>query len=119
MKLKYTAVSGEIENLKKSRYKHFKLKIMKTIKMKSILPACIFMLAIVSAFAFKGAQESPLLTPDTGWINLPGQPCAIEVQCDNNPGPICTAIHNGVEYQAFGKTSEMPLICTKVLSRRF
>jgi len=90
---------------------------MKTKKMKSVLPACIFMLAIVSAFAFKGIEENPLLAPETGWINLPGTPCAIAVECDNNPllEVVCTTIYNGVEHQAFGKPNPSSMNCSRVL----
>lgn len=91
---------------------------MKTKFFKLVLPAFVFMLAIVSAFAFKGIEESALLAPEAGWINLPGQPCHLEVECSNDPGPICTTVYNGMEFQAFGKTSEVPLICNKVLSIR-
>ncbi|WP_417558493.1 DUF6520 family protein [Mesoflavibacter zeaxanthinifaciens] len=90
---------------------------MKTKKFKTVLPVFVLILAIASAFAFKDTEESPLLAPETGWINLPGTPCAIAVECDNNPllEVVCTAIYNGVEYQAFGKPNPSSMLCSRVL----
>lgn len=91
---------------------------MKTKILKMVLPAFVLMLAVFGAFAFKSAESKALLAPETGWINLPGQPCAIPVECDNTPSDfICQAFHNGMLRQAFGKTSEQPPVCNKILYR--
>lgn len=89
---------------------------MKTKILKMILPAVVFMLAVVSAFAFKNVERKALLAPEPGWVNLPGNPCSIEVMCDDDPtlSQVCTAIINGIEYQAFGKSSSSPN-CIRVL----
>ncbi|WP_027126467.1 DUF6520 family protein [Gelidibacter mesophilus] len=90
---------------------------MKTKFLRSILPAFVFMLAVVSAFAFKGIEEKALLAPETGWINLPGTPCTVAVECDNNPllEEVCTVIYNGVRHQAFGKQDPSSMNCARVL----
>lgn len=91
---------------------------MKTKFLKMVLPASVLMLAVFGAFAFKGADNKALLAPQTGWINLPGQPCLVQVPCDSTPSDfICTTIYNGVSRQAFGKVSEQPPMCNKVLYR--
>jgi hypothetical protein len=90
---------------------------MKTKFFKIVLPTFILMLAVVSAFAFKNVEDKALLAPETGWINLNNKPCAESVQCTTDPGPICTMVHLGVTYQAFGKISENPPVCTKVLRK--
>jgi len=83
---------------------------------RTILPILILSIAVISAFAFKGYNETIVL--ETGWINLPGNPCAIEVQCNNTPSDfICNAFYNGTIYQAFGKPNPNILICNKILWR--
>src|SRR5690606_2308984 len=109
---------GKIENLEKSRSKLLNFNIMKTKILKMVLPAFVLMLAIFGAFAFKSAGDKALLLPETGWINLPGQPCLTTVQCDTTPSDfVCEVFHNGELHQAFGKTSEEPPICNKTLYR--
>ncbi|MGQ2981866.1 DUF6520 family protein [Flavobacterium sp.] len=77
---------------------------MKTNFLKMVLPAFALLLAVFGAFAFKSVEDKALLAAQPGWISPPGQPCSVQVQCDNTVKPfMCTAIHNGVEYQAFGK----------------
>lgn len=89
---------------------------MKTKILKMILPVFVLMLAVVSAFAFKNAENKALLTFESGWLDIPGNPCNIEVECDNSPSDfICTAFHNNVEYQAYGKVIPNSLVCDKVL----
>jgi hypothetical protein len=91
---------------------------MKTKILKLVLPAFVLMLAVGSAYAFKFEENKALLAPKTGWINLPGEPCAIEVQCSDTPSDqICTAIHNGNLYQAFGKNNPQIMICIQILFR--
>lgn len=91
---------------------------MKTNFLKIVLPAFVLMLAVFGAFAFKNVEKSALLAPETGWINLPGQPCSVQVECDNTVKPfVCTAIHNGTSQQAFGKISPQAMSCNKVLYR--
>lgn len=88
---------------------------MKTKSVRRVLPLFAFMAAVAGAFAF-GQGESKVLAPEMGWINLPGQPCAVEVQCDNrSTGPLCTAIYQGTSHQAFGKSDPSVNICDKVL----
>ncbi|MGV3460261.1 MAG: DUF6520 family protein [Flavobacterium sp.] len=84
--------------------------------LKSILPVFTLVLAVFSAFAFKSADEK-LLAPESGWINLPGLPCAIITQCDNTPGSVCTAVYQGSVYQAFGKEFPTAMFCNKILYR--
>lgn len=91
---------------------------MKSKKIKMVLPALVLMLAVFGAFAFKSAEDKALLAPETGWASLPGQPCAIQVQCDNEVNPfVCTVVHEGITRQAFGLVSKNPPICNKVLYR--
>jgi len=92
---------------------------MKTKFLKMVLPISILMLAVVSAFAFKNVEEKALLGPEKGWLIIPGNPCSIEVDCDNSPNPaICTGVFGGMEYVARGK--EHPTgPCVKVLYRLF
>ncbi|MGV3460263.1 MAG: DUF6520 family protein [Flavobacterium sp.] len=90
---------------------------MKTKFFKMVLPALTLMLAVFGAFAFKTVDSKALLAPESAWINLPGQPCAVEVQCDNTPGLTCTAIYQGTTHQAFGKVNPSQMICNKVLYR--
>lgn len=91
---------------------------MKAKIFKMVLPAFILMLAVFGAFAFKNADNKALLAPETGWINLPGQPCFLEVSCDDALSPfVCTTIHNGVTRQAFGKENPQSMVCDKVLYR--
>lgn len=93
---------------------------MKAKILKIVLPSFVILVAVFSAFAFKSTENKKLLTPETGWINLPGDPCAIKVQCDTTPTPfVCTAIYNGITYQALGKTNPQMMICNKVLYRPF
>lgn len=87
---------------------------MRTKLFKLSLPAFVIMLAVCSAFAFTGSGNQALLAPETGWINLPGNPCAIEVSCRNDSGVLCTAFYNGEVHQAYGKT-DPKMACTKVL----
>ncbi|MGQ2981865.1 DUF6520 family protein [Flavobacterium sp.] len=89
---------------------------MQLKKHKTVLPAFALLLAVFSAFAFKSVGDEQLLAPENGWINLPTEPCAIQVQCDNTITQfVCTGIYQGITYQAFGKTA--PLRCNKVLYR--
>ncbi|MBO3100271.1 DUF6520 family protein [Gelidibacter pelagius] len=92
---------------------------MKSKILKMVLPAFVLMLAVVSAFAFESAQEKTLLAPETGWINLPDLPCAVEVKCDNTIKPfMCTTVHtDGNTYQAFGKYGSEDSPCIKPLYR--
>lgn len=90
---------------------------MRTQFFKMVLPAFVLLLAVFGAFAFKGADSKAVLAPESGWINLPGQPCAVQVQCNNDPGPVCTAIYQGTSHQVFGKLNPQAMACNKVLSR--
>lgn len=92
---------------------------MKTKILKMVLPAFIIMMAVLSAYAFKKAEKKELLAPTSGWISLPGQPpCSTEVMCDDVEKPLlCTVVHQGVNYQAFGITSVNPVTCNKLLYR--
>jgi len=91
---------------------------MKTNFLKMGMSMFVLMLAIVSAFAFKTVETKALFGPETGWINLPGTPCAISVPCDNTPSNFtCKAIHDEVERDAFGKNDPQLMICTKTLFR--
>lgn len=90
---------------------------MRTKMFRLMLPAFVIGLAVFSAFAFTGSGNQALLAPETGWINLPGEPCAIRVQCDAQLGPVCTAVYNGQTHQAFGKINPESMTCTKVLYR--
>ena len=94
---------------------------MKTKFFKTVLPAFVIMLAVVSAFAFKSVEDKTLLAPETGWVSLPGNPCIVtSIECDNNPDltEICTVFYQGNMHQAFGKTSDVPLICNRVLYKK-
>lgn len=86
---------------------------MKTGFFKSVLPALALLLAVTAAFAFKGADDR--LAPETGWINLPGSPCAIDVECDTDGGSECTLFYDGQYHTAYGKIA--PMTCTKTLKR--
>jgi hypothetical protein len=89
--------------------------IKKSIKV--ALPFLLIAISIFSAFAFKSSDNAEL-SLEFGWINLPGDPCAIMVQCDNIPSNfICTAIYEGTEYQAFGKAFPTSTNCNKLLFR--
>jgi hypothetical protein len=91
---------------------------MKTKILKLVLPAFVLMLAVVSAYAFKSVEDKALLAPETGWLAIPGQPCDVQVECSTTPSDImCSAIHNGTSYQAFGKNNPNILICIKILFR--
>ena len=90
---------------------------MKTKIFKMLLPTFAIMLAVSGAFAFKNADDNALFAPETGWINLPNEPCLIAVDCQSDPNPfMCTTIYKGVTHQAFGKTS--PSSCIKQLYRK-
>ncbi len=91
---------------------------MKAKILKTVLPAFVLMLAVFSAFAFKRAENKALLALENGWINLSGQPCHVQVQCDNTTSPfVCKAVYNGVEHQAYGKVNPKVMSCTKILYR--
>lgn len=76
---------------------------MKAKIFKMTLPVFTLTLAVFGAFAFKSAENKALLAPETGWLMIPGDPCRIDVQCDTSPGPVCTGVFGGVEYEARGK----------------
>ncbi|WP_281233659.1 DUF6520 family protein [Flavobacterium gelatinilyticum] len=88
---------------------------MKTTFFKHSLPVFAILLAIGGAFAFQKPAHKELL-PEAGWINLPGNPCAVETQCNTDDGPACMLFYNGQNRQAFGKNS-ITGECTEVLSR--
>lgn len=91
---------------------------MKTRILKLVLPTFVLLMAVFSAFAFKNSENIVLSVPETGWLNLPGQPCIIQVNCNSTVSLfVCTAIYNGTEYQAFGKENSSGLICNKALFR--
>ena len=74
---------------------------MKRKFLKPVLPLGAVLLAVAGAFAAGGNKTA--VPPQTGWINLPGQPCHQSVQCRTETGSICTLNYNGQDYQAFGK----------------
>jgi len=86
---------------------------MKTTFFKMILPAFVLLVAVTASFAFKTAEEK--LVPETGWINLPGDPCAASVECKTDEGDVCTLFYNGETHIAYGKIA--PMNCTKALQR--
>lgn len=91
---------------------------MKTKFLKLVLPTFILLLAIGSAYAFKNVEKQELLAPEVGWISLAGEPCSLPVQCSTTPSEfMCTAVHNGANYQAFGKNNPNLLVCIKILFR--
>lgn len=88
---------------------------MKTKIFKTVLPALSIMMAVFGAFAFERSDASTL-APEVGWLEIPGNPCNIQTQCDFRPvGPICTASHLGVSYVAKGKSNPAVNICDKTL----
>lgn len=88
---------------------------MKRFFAKKAMPAIAVMAAVMGAFAFERAEDTALI-PETGWINLPGKPCEVPVNCDFRPsGPVCTASYQGTTHQAFGKNDPAVNICAKTL----
>lgn len=88
---------------------------MKTIFARRVMPAFAVMAAVMGAFAFERA-EATAMVPETGWINLPGEPCEVPVQCDFRPsGPLCTATYEGTSHVAKGKSNPAVNICDKTL----
>lgn len=82
------------------------------------MSAITLSVAVFGAFAFTNVEKKALLAPETGWINLTGAPCSVEVACDNDPSrPMCTAIYQGISHQVFGKLTPNAATCTKVLYR--
>jgi len=91
---------------------------MKSKIFKFSVPTLMFILAIFSAYAFKSVESKSRFAPETGWVNLPSNPCVItDAECDNNPNltEICTIIYQGNMHQVFGKVSDNPLDCTRTL----
>ena len=89
---------------------------MKTTFLKAIVPVATFMLAIGGAFGSKDSAADDFAA-ETGWINSPTA-CSVSKQCDTQLNDECTIMVNHVPVQAFGKTSESPLACTKILYER-
>jgi hypothetical protein len=86
-------------------------------KQNIIINIFIVGIAVFSSFAFNTINNEKFALED-GWINLPGDPCALPVQCDNTPSDnICSAVYNGILYQAFGKVNPSVNICNKILFR--
>lgn len=91
---------------------------MKTRILKLVSLTFVLVMAIYCAFAFRMAENIVLSVPETGWLNLPGQPCFIQVNCNSTPSEfLCTAFYNGIQYQAFGKVNPSGLVCNKILFR--
>jgi len=88
---------------------------MKTKIFKTVLPALAIMLAVFGAFAFERA-DADAFAPETGWLEIPGNPCNIQAQCDNTTlGVVCSAFHLGTSYTAKGKSNPSVNICDKTL----
>ena len=80
-----------------------------------ILPMAAIMFAVAGAFASHTSSKG-ILAPQTGYIDSLS-PCSVAVSSNNSFGPICTALVNGVQRQAYGKINPQDATCAKVLYR--
>jgi hypothetical protein len=63
---------------------------MKTI-LKKMMPLSVFVLGVAGAFGTMSMQKaSDDLAPKIGWAtNAQGQPCSVQVQCDDSGNQLC------------------------------
>jgi hypothetical protein len=88
---------------------------MKNLFRNIVLPLAIFAVAIFGALQTSAMnQKSKMVVPQKGYITLnEEEPCAIEVDCDRDDGPICQYL----SIRAWGKFSPTDMHCPVPLSR--
>lgn len=113
--IKHGRVRGRSKTCNRVDRNLLNITIMKTRIFKTVLPALSLMLAVFGAFAFERA-DAGTLAHEFGWLEIPGNPCNVQVQCDNTPiGPLCTGVYLGTSYTAKGKSNPSVNICDKEL----
>lgn len=85
---------------------------MKTLVLKSVLPAFSMLLAVGGAISSQKPASKKLVN-ETGWINLVGSPCHTSKQCRTEIGTACTLFYNGQYRAVLGKDSNM--VCNREL----
>jgi hypothetical protein len=65
---------------------------MKSIILKKMMPIGVFVLGISGAFlttSMQNADKADDLTPTPGFVAIAGNPCAIQVSCDDDGTQVC------------------------------
>lgn len=90
---------------------------MKAIILKKMMPFAVFVLAIFGAFATTSMQSTSEeeMVSINGYVAEPGNPCAIQVKCDDQGTEVCHLRDDVAEPQAFAQDS--PTTCAQEVYR--
>lgn len=81
------------------------------------MPVAVFVMGILGAFTTTSMQSASNrdIDPISGWVPIPGDPCGLEVQCNDEGNQVCHLNDDVTQPQAFAKDS--PTTCAQEVYR--